>query len=224
MVRNVVAFVFLFIGIINVLRGKKRYFIYFLLASFTHIFTIFYLLIFFFIYLIHRFLPERRIVIQILLISLTIFFINSLNLLDTLSREIASFPIFEQYSRYLIYFVYKNRVSFVYLGKWDALLFYSSATIMFIGLIMSKKYNLLLWIGAFLYLFLVISINFSVTLTQRNVIILAPFHGIVASVILSQRNRLYLVLSYLAIVVLQMMLFVINIYSYRGYWNFSFPD
>jgi hypothetical protein len=222
--RNVAAIVFLLLGIINLIKGRKRVVIYFILACFTHIFILPYLILFLIAYYFYKLFPQRLIVRQVSLIVLTIVCINSLYIMNFIFRLISSIPFFEHYSRYLMYLAFRKHETFASLGKWDIFLFYSSGFILLYGLFLIRKYNSLLWAAFIFYLFLVISISFSVTLTQRTVILLVPFQGLVASAFLTQKNRPIEVSLYLSLMFLSLALFVINVYSYRDMLHFAFPQ
>lgn len=221
--RNITALVFLILGIINLLKGRKRAIIYFIVACFTHLLIIPYLIIFLLVYFFHKKLPQRILIRQILLIVLTIICLNSIYIMNYIFKLISSMAFFEHYGRYADYLIFKRHETFSYLSRWDIFLFYSSAIIMLFGLFLIRKYNSLLWVAFSFYLFLVISISFSVTLTQRTVILLVPFQGLVCSAFLSQENKPNQVLIYVTMLLMSIMLFMINLYSYRDFLVFSFP-
>jgi hypothetical protein len=221
--RNITALVFLFFGLINLMKGKKRAYVYFLIACFTHLVLIPYLSLFLIVYYLNKYFPKEKFKRQILIIILTIICIYSLPIMNYFFHQISYLPFFEHYQRYMDYLMFRRRETFSFLGKWDILMFYTDAFIIIFGLFLIRKYNSLLWVAYIFYLFLVVSISFSVTLTQRTVIILVPLQGLVASAFLSQKNKPFLISVFILLMLISMMLFTINVYSYRDYLHFSFP-
>lgn len=221
--RNISALVFLFFGLINFLRGNKRAVIYFIIACFTHLIIIPYLIFFLIVYYFSTHFPQKIIVRQILILILTVLCINSLYIMNFIFGLISTMPFFEHYGRYMDYLIFRKHETFSSLGKWDIIMFYSAAFIMLYGLFLIRKYNALLWVAYTFYLFLVVSISFSVTLTQRTLIILVPFGGLVVSAFLTQKNKPLLASVFILLMLISILLFAINVYSYRDFLHFAFP-
>jgi len=222
--RTITALVFFLFGVINLLKGNRRAIIFFIAACFTHLSLILFCIFFLIGYYFNKYFPEKALKRQILLIVVTIFCFNSLNLINFLLKLISLLPFFNNYIRFLDFLVISGRETFSDLGKWDIILFYSSAFVMLYGLFHIRRYNSMLWVSFFFYILLVTSIAYSVTFAQRAVLISIPFHGLVSSAFLGQKNKTIVVFIYKILLLISIMLFFINVYSYRMVWNFSLPD
>jgi hypothetical protein len=222
--RNVMGVMFFAYCINSMLKEQKlRAFIFFILAILTHFGLIFYLSIFFSGY----FFPFKlRSVIfkSSILFGLIALFAASL-FMPTLYHIVYLLPLFNgqyDYGVYLDIMEAHNLFTFT-LGWGDKVMFITTFIFLIICLSNIKKITPILNGVLFLFVWLCISFGFSQLHSQRTLLLLIPITGIVGVFFLFEnKNRIILYLFRLSVII-SIIGFLWNIYSYRGNWMFALP-
>jgi hypothetical protein len=225
--RNVTALMFFSFGINSLLIERyKKAIIFFALSIFTHIGLIIYLTIFVVGYYWKGTFIKNILLRRIILITVTIFGLNSHLWLPHALPSLSSltfFVTFSYYTQYLAMEEAANVFGFL-LGKWDILLFVTSATSLFYALYFIKKYNSIVWVCYITYNWLAISMGYSQMFTQRTVLFLIIMQGALASIFFSQQHNSLVASIYRGILIISILAFFLNVYAYRGFWVFEFPQ
>lgn len=224
--RNVTALVFFAYGLNSlIIERYKRAIIFFVIAIFTHVGLIIYLTILL-IAFYWRSIHIRNIVVRrMVLLIITLIGINSYLFMNQLLSNFAKFDFFTVFVYYAKFLNAEGAINVFNwgLGKWDTLMFFTSATSLFYALFFIKKYNPVIWICFFFYLWLVISMGFSQMFTQRTVIFLILIQGVAASFFFSQHKNTLTVSIYRVILLFSILAFFLNVYGYRDAWEFVIP-
>ena len=225
--RNVTALMFFFFGINNLIKEKKlKAVLFFIIACFTHVALIPYLLLFLFGIYWKGALLKNILFRRIILVLATIIGMNSASYIVLIMKPLESIPFFQYFAYYSMHLIVTGSVSIFNfgLGFGDMLMFFTTSIVLFYGLFFLRKYNEIIWACFIMYLWLVFSMGYSQMFTQRTLLFLIPFQGAVASAFLSQKNNPLFVLIYNALLGIAILAFVVNVYSYRGMWVFEFPS
>lgn len=225
--RNVTAIMFFVFGVNSMVKGKKlKTALYFLLAVFTHVSMILYSILYIFgYYWKGKFIlniNKRRIII----VLATIVGLNSFLWIDFIMRRLESLTFFVNYPYYSVYVASGGGFSNLFhfeLGKGELLMFYPAPIALFFGLFFIKKYNPIIWVCFIMYISLIISMGFSLMFTQRTLLFLIPFQGVVASSFFEQKNGAVIKLIYILLLILSIFAFFLNVLYLRNVLDFEFP-
>jgi hypothetical protein len=216
--RNVAALAVFFIGVNWLLREKfVRAAIYFLLAVFTHVGLIVYILLF----VVSYFVPWLRISSRsrrnaFLLLGSVLFFYSG-DLLNSVFGTFSGLSFFTDYARYADYLVQDSDI-FSDLAYYDVLPIVFSFGVLVYGLMLVRNFTALLWVAFYSCFALAASLGTSTMFSQRTVLFLVPFQGVVALSILRERAiGLRGMFFYKSLLFVGFLLYAINIYSYREF-------
>ncbi len=223
--RNLTAFVFFFIAINSFLKDKKiKAIVFFTLSSFTHFGTILYIVLFFIGYN----LPDK--ILRFSYLKKSVIILGTA--LGMISRSwipfvfgiVSLIPFFNSYEEYLKYLdILLANVFTAGLSPYDKIMFFTTGVVMLIGLYNIKTYTPPLKVAFIVFIWLMISIGFSVMFTQRTVMFLVPFQGLIAIAFFAQKNTKWSTYVFLSLILVSFMAFFVNVYSYRDLWVFSLP-
>jgi hypothetical protein len=222
--RNATGIMFVAYGINYMLSERKiRAAIFFALAIFTHFGLIFYLAIFFAGYFFH--FREKTVILRtIVLAGVIAGFIASLfiaNLLQSVSN-LFFITVEYDYQRYLEIQQTRNILEFT-LGWGDKVMFVTTAAVLIFSLYNVKRNNPIISGSIFVFIWLSISLGFSQMHTQRTLLLLIPLQGIIGAFFLFANKNSNLLFLYRILIMISVLTFMWNIYSYRGSWVFELP-
>jgi|GEM_PF-6208964 len=214
--RNLAGISFFLIGLYLLLKKKKYFFIFWILSIFTHTGMFLYISIFAVFYFVIPYPKKLNNKLLIILLVTSMFFLG--RFLPTILVSISNLPFFDSYSRYLSYTEIDDNLDlFTYLAPVETIFYYYFALILFIFFLFLKQYNKVIWAGFGVFLFLVLSFDFSVMFVQRSIMFLLPFQGILAVCIYKENyNKRRNLDFYLLIMTFSIILFFGYLYSYRG--------
>ncbi len=224
--RNLTAFVFFFIAMNSFIKGNKlKSIIFFSLASLTHFGVLLYITLFFLGYYLTDKVFQAIFIKKMTLMLGTILGMFSKSWIIYIFGIISLIPFFNLYDGYLKYLdVLLANVFTAGLSPYDKIMFFITSAVMLFGLYHIKVYTPTLKVAFVLFLWLVISIGFSVMFTQRTVMFLVPFQGIIAMAFFAQKNSKLSTYIFLGLIMVSFAAFVVNVYSYRDLWVFSLPS
>ena len=224
--RNLTALVFFFIAMNSFIKGKKlKSIVFFALASFTHFGVLLYITLFFLGYYLSDKVIQPNFFKKMTLMLGTILGMFSKSWIIYIFSIISLIPFFNLYDVYLKYLdVMLANVFTAGLGPWDKIMFFITSAVMLYGLYHIKVYTPTLKVAFVLFLWLEISIGFSVMFTQRTLMFLVPFQGIIAMAFFAQKNSKLSTYIFLGLIMVSFAAFVVNVYSYRDLWVFSLPS
>lgn len=224
--RNLTAFVFLFIAINSHMKQKKLKSIIFLtLASFTHFGVILYIILFLLGYYLSDRIFKADYLKKIIIILGIILGMISRSWITYIFGLASLLPFFNSYGEYLKYLdILLANVFTAGLSPYDKIMFFTTGIVMLFGLYHIKVYTPTLKVAFVLFIWLMISIGFSVMFTQRTVMFLVPFQGLIPIAFFAQKNSKLSIYIFLSLILISFMAFVINVYSYRDLWVFNFPS
>jgi hypothetical protein len=224
--RNLTALAFLFTAINQFLKGHKfKGILFFVATLFTHFGVSVYVLLIVIAYRIKdSFFAKNKLRKRFLMIA-TIIGMASYLWIIYIMDAISVLPFFSSYSGYTKYLTLGlSNVFSAGLSLWDKLLFFSTAMVMLYALYHTTKINPLVKIVFVGYIWLAVSFGFSVMFTQRTLMYLVPFQAIVIlSYYTSNRTKstdagLRFLLAF------ELLVFIINVYTYRDMWVFEIPS
>jgi EpsG family len=224
--RNLTAFVFFFIAINSYMKDKKLKSIIFLtLASFTHFGVLLYIVLFFLGYYLSDRVFKARFFKKTILLVGTVLGMIARSWITYLFGIVSLIPFFNSYEGYLKYLdILMANVFTAGLSPYDKIMFFTTGIVMLYGLYHIKVYTPPLKVAFVVYVWLMIAIGFSVMFTQRTVMFLVPFQGLITIAFFAQKNSKWSTYIFLSLIMVSFMAFIINVYSYRDLWVFSFPS
>ncbi len=230
--RNAAALSIFFTGLCFLIQGKNiKTTLFFIFSMFTHVVMIVYLLLFVIFYNLNITILFGRKNRNILLIVMTFIGLKSKQWIDVFFEYFLTLPIFTKFTRYGEYFekdeltgLNKNNIITDSLSYTDTIPIFYNAMILLIGLMIIKKYNhKIIWTAYFFYIFLVISLGFSTMWTERIIMLLMPFQGVVALAVLSENNNnKNFIFIYKTLITFSVIMCFLNLYSYREVLRMSF--
>jgi hypothetical protein len=224
--RNLTAFVFFFIAINSFIKGRKlKSIVFFALASFTHFGVLLYITLFFLGYYLTDKVIQANFFKKMTLMLGTILGMFSKSWIVYIFSIISLIPFFNLYDGYLKYLdILLANVFTAGLSPYDKIMFFTTGIVMLYGLYHIKVYTPPLKVAFVVYVWLMISIGFSVMFTQRTVMFLVPFQGLITVAFFAQKNSKWTTYIFLSLIMVSFVAFIINVYSYRDLWVFSLPS
>lgn len=210
--RLVASIVFFNIGIFFLY--KKKYSItilFFLLSLFTHTSQLIYLLL---VLLSYSFSEKtyKSSKYKVVFFFQLFFILFGLKMVIPLLNKL---PFFEKYERYLVYLSpetigYEN-------FNLITVLYYVLIVLLFIILFYNKKINIFFFrIYYFVFLFLVFSMTFSITILQRNILVLCPVLLVLIIDFFNSRNKNFFLVQFLKLLIFFLIILsLFNLYGYR---------
>lgn len=216
--RNAFAVLF-FIFAFNAFFDKKNIkgYIFIVLSLFTHTGIIIYLLLFAIGYNINFIFRNCKLK-NIFVVLVTIFLLFSHGLISNMINLISNLQFFQTYSRYSFYLDISEFSFFDSLHFIEVVLYYYILFLLFIGFILIKDFNKIIWSAFFIYCFLLISINSNVMFTQRTLMFLLPFYGLIPIFVLNSVKSINLKHIYKLMLMINVILNLLLIYAYRSVW------
>jgi hypothetical protein len=224
--RFVTGMVFFTFGINSLFSNRKVIAnIFFMLAVFTHIGLLIYLLLFYIGYkwngkLLYNNMMRYLSIILIIFIGLLSFLwispvLKGLSLLWVVQSGY-------DYTRYFDVASSSNIMGFD-LGFGDLLMFFTLFINVTFALFYINKYNRFIWVIFIIYTWFIISMGFSQMWVQRTILFLIPFQGALVATFFNDHSNSYKGHLFRGVLIVSILAFFVNVYSYRGMWVFSWP-
>jgi hypothetical protein len=225
--RFVTAMVFITYGINYLVQQKKPFaIIFFILAVLTHVGLFIYLIFFYIGYRWKGKFVYNNILRRLLLLTIIILGFYSYLWISPVLKNLSFLWVIQSEYDYSKYFKGESSFNIFHfaLGIGDILMFFSVFVTLTYSLFVLKKINEFLWIVFIVYIWLAISMGFSQMWVQRTLLFLIPFQGPLAASLLSEKKSSINSYVYRGVLVLSITIFLINVYTYRDMWVFSWPN
>lgn len=214
--RNIAAICFFLIGLYFLLKGKRLFFVFWIISIFTHMGMLIFITIYSLFYFV---IPSPKSTYRkIVVLTYLVFSYLFVNYIPFFIGLVLRLPFFDSYSRYLDYselVVVVNQFS--NLGFIEMIFYYNFAITYFFAFFYLKEYSRLIWGSFGVFLFLIGNFNASIMFVQRSLLLLLPFQGVLALFFYKENyNNLPLMFVYILLTILSITLFVGYLYSYRG--------
>lgn len=220
--RNLAAFALLLLGTNLAIASKRSSALScFFAALVTHIASAGYMLVAAVAHRTNVLRIEARPLRNLILIVGTAAAANSASLLENALLFVQTHFRLDWLQRYDVYLDFTSSVFGSVIGKlayYDTAPILATATVMFLELLLIKKYNSFTWISFYFFFALVAFITFSVGMTNRTLVFLAPLQGLLALQVLRERRTDSLIIRLFTVLIAgNVLLFALNIYGYRAY-------
>jgi hypothetical protein len=224
--RFVTGMVFFAFGINSLFSNRKLVAnVFFMLAVFTHIGLLIYLILFYLGFKWNGKLLYNKIIRRVFLIFVVCIGLLSFLWISPVLKGLSLLWIVQSgydYTRYFDVASSSNIFGFD-LGFGDLLMFFTLFLTLTFELFFIRRCHRFTWVVFIIYTWLVISMGFSQMWVQRTILFLIPFQGALIATFFNDHKNSFTAYLFRGVLIVSILAFFINVYSYRGMWVFSWP-